>query len=152
MEYIKWLRGKVGQDYVILNFAGAIIQDKLGRLLLQKRGDNHQWGFPGGCIEIGESAEETVIREVKEETGFDININGMIGVYSKYFHEYPNGDKAQTICVFFDCSLIGGEMKIDQSETLELEFFDIEQIPPLFHQQHCDALEDFLNNKRGVYR
>jgi len=152
VEYIKWLRSKVGHEYVILNFAGALIRDESGRLLLQKRGDNHEWGFPGGMMEVGESAEETAIREVKEETGFDIVLNHMIGFYSKYFNEYPNGDKAQTIGVFFDCSISGGEMKIDQDETLDLKFFEIEDFPPLFHQQHYDALEDLLQNRRGVYR
>lgn len=152
MEYIKWIRSKVGHECLILNFAAACIRDKKGRVLLQKRGDNQQWGFPGGMIEIGESAEETVIREVKEETGLDIIVNDMLGVYSKYFYEYPNKDKAQTIGVFFDCSVGGGQIEIDYNETLELVFYDVEDIPPLFNKQQKDALDDFLNNKRGIYR
>lgn len=152
MEYIKWLRDKVGHECVILNFAGACIRDEHGRFLLQKRGDNQLWGFPGGMMEVGESAAETAVREVKEETGLDIRVQNMIGYYSKYFHEYPNGDKAQTIFVFFDCSILGGEIEVDGTETLDLKFFHVEDLPPLFHQQHIDALDDLLHNRKGVYR
>ena len=52
-------------------------------------------------MEIGESAAETAIREIKEETGYDVEINELIGVYTKYFQSYPNGDKAQSIVMFF---------------------------------------------------
>lgn len=45
-------------------------------------------------MEIGESAAETAIREIKEETGYDMEINELIGVYTKYFQAYPNGDNA----------------------------------------------------------
>lgn len=142
----------MGHECLILNFAAACIRDEKGRVLLQKRGDNKQWGFPGGLIEIGESADETVIREVKEETGLDIVINKMIGVYSKYFYEYPNNDKAQTIGVFFDCSAVGGQVDIDYKETLDLVFYEVQNIPLLFNKQQQDALDDFLNNRNGIYR
>ena len=55
-NYIKELREKVGHDYVFLNFAGGCVFNKDGEVLLQKRGDFNAWGFPGGAMEIGESA------------------------------------------------------------------------------------------------
>lgn len=52
---------------------GAIIRDHAGRILLQQRSDYGDWGLPGGGMEPGESIEETMIREVKEETGLDVS-------------------------------------------------------------------------------
>ena len=75
-----------------------------------KRGDFNAWGFPGGAMEIGESAAETAIREIKEKTGYDVEINELIGVY-KIFSIISNGDKAQSIVMFFSFSIVGGDKK-----------------------------------------
>ncbi|OTW85492.1 NUDIX hydrolase [Bacillus toyonensis] len=151
-DYIKELREKVGHDYVFLNFAGGFVFNKEGEVLLQKRGDFNAWGFPGGAMEIGESAAETAIREIKEETGYDVEIHELIGVYTKYFQTYPNGDKAQTIVMCFSCSIVGGNKKIDGDETLDLKFFPLDKMPPLFCKQHEDCLQDLLEKRVGVYR
>lgn len=68
-DYIRKLRTKVGHDYVILNFSGGCVFNEVGEVLLQKRGDNGAWGFLGGAMEIGESAEETAIREIRKRLG-----------------------------------------------------------------------------------
>ena len=73
-DYIKWIRSKVGHEKVILVFAGGYVFDERGRVLLQKRGDSENWGFPGGAIELGETPENAVIRELKEETGLVLNV------------------------------------------------------------------------------
>lgn len=151
-NYIKEIREKVGHDYIILNFAGGCVFNEKGEVLLQKRGDFEAWGFPGGAMEIGESAEETAIREIKEETGYTVEIDGLIGVYTKYFQTYPNGDQAQTIVIFFKCSIIGGSKKIDGEETLDLKFFSLDQMPTLFNEQHRDCLDDISEGRVAVYR
>ena len=87
MEYWKMLRDKVGNMPIMLMAAGVIIQNKAGEILLQKRSDSNKWGIPGGMLDYGESAEEAAIREVHEETGVDVAIIDMLGVYSKYFHK-----------------------------------------------------------------
>ncbi|CAM3718823.1 NUDIX domain-containing protein [Marinicrinis lubricantis] len=66
MDYISWIRSRVGHNRIFLNFAGAIIANEAGEVLLQRRRDKGAWGFPGGAMELGESAEETAIREVLE--------------------------------------------------------------------------------------
>lgn len=109
-------------------------------------------GFPGGAMELGESAEETAIREIFKETGLRVEVEHLIGVYTKYFDEYPNGDKAQTITFFFQCKLIEGELKTDGNETLELAFFPANLLPSLFTKQHEDALKDWLSNNHGIFR
>ncbi len=152
-DYIPWIREKVGHDQIFLNVAGIIVFDELDRVLLQKRSkDRDQWGFPGGVMELGESAAEAAIREVREETGLDVRIDSLLGVYSKYFHRYPNGDQAQPIAIAFTGSIIGGELFVDGKETFDLRFFELNEVPKLFNSQHNDMLDDVRNQRAGVYR
>lgn len=75
MDYIRWIREKVGHEKIMLNFVSGCLRDKQGKLLLQKRADKNLWGFPGGAIELeyvsGELSvgdEETVeLRYFKED-------------------------------------------------------------------------------------
>lgn len=153
IDYIKWIRSKVGHDEIIINFSGACITNEKGEVLLQKRSDSENiWGLPGGAVEIGESIEETAIREIKEETGLDIKVEYLIGVYSKYFTTYQNGDKTQSICYLFKGTVVNGSLTKDDKETFDLRYFDKDNIPPLFVQQHSDMLNDFFENKMGVFK
>lgn len=152
-DYIKWIRDKVGKETIILNFSGACIINENNELLLQKRSEKDDiWGIPGGAVEVGESIEESAIREIKEETGLDISLEYLIGVYSKYFIEYPNGDKAQSICYFFKGNVVDGDLNIDEKETFDLKYFAKDKLPNIFVQQHIDAIEDFYNDKKGVFK
>ncbi len=151
-DYIKNLRIKVGHDRIILNYAGCIIFDDKNRLLLQKRTDCGEWGFLGGLVELGEATHEAARREIKEESGLDVEITSLYGVYSKYFDEYANGDKAQTIVHLFKAKIIGGALIDNNAETAELNFFDLDNVPPLFNKQHQDALEDIIAGREFVYR
>lgn len=152
MDYIKSIRTKVGSEMIILNFTGAIVINEEGQILLQRRRDKNAWGFPGGAMELGESAEETAIREVKEETGLTIFIEKLIGVYTKYFDRYPNGDQAQTISFFYQGYISNGELISSNEETIELQFFNPDEVPDLFNQQHTDAFNDFRDQRVGVFR
>lgn len=152
-DYVKWLRGKVGHDTIIFCGSLACITNDKGEILLQKRsGTEEVWGLPGGILEIGDSAEEATIREVKEETGLDVKVDYMVGFYSKYFCSYANGDNAQVVCSCFKCTIVGGDIVIDNKETFDLRFFSKENIPELFIQQHTDMVNDFFDGKMGVYR
>ncbi|MFJ8512527.1 NUDIX domain-containing protein [Lysinibacillus xylanilyticus] len=66
----------------IIVTGGAIIKDENGRILLQRRSDYRDWGLPGGAMQPGESIEETMVREVKEETGISIKEYNFISVYT----------------------------------------------------------------------
>lgn len=147
-NYIKWLRSKVGHDRVILIFAGGCIFNNQGEVLLQKRADSGKWGFPGGAVELGETPQMAAVREIKEETGLDVEVKNLIGVYTDFDTEYPNGDKAQSICIAYSFYVIGGELLHHNDETLKLKYFPLNNIPPLFCKQHEDLVNDIKSDVR----
>jgi 8-oxo-dGTP pyrophosphatase MutT (NUDIX family) len=151
-DYIRWLRQRVGPEPVLLNFSAACVVDD-GAVLLQRRSDDGLWGLPGGAIELGESAAEAAKREVKEETGLDVHIEDLLGIYTKYEHTYPNGDRAQPITVFFRCTPITSQPPAaTDEETIEVAYHPLDALPPLTNQQHRDALADLSAGRSGVYR
>ena len=141
-NYIKWLRGKIGHEKLILIFAGGCIFNDNGEVLLQRRADSNKWGFPGGAIELGEAPEDAVRREVKEETGLEVEVGDLIGVYTELDMQYPNGDKAQSICIAYKLKVVGGELSCDKEETLELRYFSLDDMPELFCNQHKELWND----------
>ncbi len=148
MDYIKWIRSKVGHEKLILNYATIVVTNSKGEILLQKRSDNNMWGLPGGALELGESFEEAAHREVLEETGYKVEIKSMIGVFSKYFHTYPNGDEAQTISVAYEAEIIEDECQVaTDSETLGLKFIDPKEVPKLFNKKYNDIIDTYLASK-----
>ena len=65
--------GELKHRFVLLqDGAAAIIVNDKGQILLQNRSDRDEWGLPGGCQELGETFEDVIIREVKEETNLDV--------------------------------------------------------------------------------
>ncbi|AMV63474.1 mutT/nudix family protein [Pediococcus damnosus] len=155
-SYIKWIRSKVGHQKIILNFSAGILSDNANAILLQKRSDENKWGLPGGALEVGESAYGALKREFKEETGLNIQPSKLLGMYSKYFDSYPNGDTAQTVTSLFEVGLKSGkqEYSIDSSETLDLRFFSRDKILQIkiVNQQHKDMINDFFEQYYPIDR
>ena len=148
-DYISWLRSKVGHEKVILVFAGGCLLNDEGKVLLQKRGDSGKWGFPGGAIELGETPEETAVRELKEETGLDVEVESLIGIYTDSDIKYPSGDEAHSICIVYKLKAIGGELKCDNLETIGLKYFAINELPEMFCKQHEDLKNDLIEKEQG---
>lgn len=127
------LRRFIGKSAYVATGSGAIVLDDEGRVLLQRRGDNGLWGIPGGSLEVGERIDETVRQEVWEETGLEVEITRLSGVYSddRFLITYPNGDQMKVVVVVFVCRVIGGTLTADGDESLELRYFSRQEFPPL---------------------
>lgn len=133
VNHMTYLRQHIGHAKVILPGAAGMIRDENGCVLLQRRRDNGLWGFPGGLLELGESATSSVIREFREEVGLDVEPKRLVGVYTspKFDRSYPNGDTSQLFASFYECQVVGGELRRQESEVLELGWFDLDHLPPM---------------------
>lgn len=109
--------------------ASAVITDEQGHVLLGKRTDNTLWTIPGGTMKSGETIAETAIREVKEETGIDVEVVSLIGIYSNPNHvvEYSDGEVRQQFSVCFACRRVGGELATSD-ETSEVGYFSPDEL------------------------
>ncbi|WP_195575543.1 NUDIX domain-containing protein [Paenibacillus sp. 1001270B_150601_E10] len=124
----------------IIVTGGAIIRDELGRILLQKRSDYGDWGLPGGGMVAGETIEETMIREVREETGLEVIQYALDTIYSGPRMEYTYPDGNQVVFVMFlfnvEAELKGKRSgdgstllyKDEHNESLQLVFKSLEEI------------------------
>ncbi len=97
----------------------AFVQDELDRLLMIRRTDNDLYSIPGGMQDVGETIGHTVIREVKEETGIDVEPTDIIGVYSdpKHVIAYTDGEVRQQFSICFRARLIGGELRTSNESS-----------------------------------
>ena len=87
----------------------------------------------------------TAVREAKEETGLDVSVGRLIGVYTDPDITYPNGDQAQSIVIAYELQVTGGKLFCDWEETLELKYFSKEKKPRLFTGSHEELWNDIYN-------
>lgn len=101
----------------------AVVTDSQGRILLQRRADSGNWALPGGAMEMDESLTGSVVREVREETGYDIEVTGLVGTYTDPRHiiAYTDGEVRRQFNVCYTARITGGELAIS-SESTELRF------------------------------
>ena len=135
--------------------AGVVVRDAHGRVLLERRSDCGYWGLLGGRIEKGESVEQAAVREVKEESGLDVRITRLLGVYSDP-HEgrivaYSETDIIQLVDVVVEAEILGGELT-RSAESEELRFFALDDLPAEIVPPARQALEDCANGRIGVLR
>lgn len=150
-DYIKWIRSKVGHEPIILVGVCAIIENKNGDILLQKRSDNHTWCLPGGHMEIGETAEIAVKREVYEEMGVNLTVEKFTGIYTnRSIMTYPNGDQSFPIGIFLTGTIEGGLLIND--EVLDVKYFSKDALPEDILEVHKEPLRDYINGQRGIIR
>ena len=134
--------------------SSAVVVDDKGRILLQRRSDSGNWALPGGAMDIGETFAQSVIREVKEETGFDIRIERIVGIYSDPGHvfAYDNGEVRQEFNICLACVIVGGELAVS-SESTDVRFFPLDETAELtMHQSIRKRLEDYLRSAPPVLR
>ncbi|GEM_PF-173378 len=115
--------------------AFAIIFDDAGRVLLCHRRDMDMWNLPGGGVASGELPTEAVIREVKEETGLDVTVKRLVGIYGK-----PHPDD---IVFTFVCDVTGGQL-IETDESDACRHFALDDIPPNTNPKQIERVYDAI--------
>ncbi len=105
------------------------------RMLLALRRDIGWWNLPGGGMEIGETVDEALCREVREETGLEVEVGQLVGVYSK--------PQKQEVVLAFRCYVKNGT-PIATEESRECRYFDPNDLPIKTLPKHRERIEDAL--------
>lgn len=132
-----------------------VIVEKRGKILLVLRGAEPHKGrlaLPGGYVNFGENVESAAVREAKEETGLDVRLKCILGVYSDPKRE-PNYPEYYCVTTIFIAEIIGGELKAGD-DAKEARFHDIEKIKKVdMAFDHYKIIQDYLKWKEngGTY-
>lgn len=124
----------------------AVVIDS-GRLLVIHRTDNGLWSLPGGGMEPGETVSAAVAREVREETGYEVRPQRLVGVFSDPGHviAYDNGEVRQAFSLCFDCELVGGSARTSE-ESSAVRWVPEDELDRLdMHQAHRERIRAALD-------
>lgn len=117
---------------VIVPGGSSVVVDDDGRYLLQRRKDSGNWALPGGVMDVGETLAAAVVRETREETGYDIEVTGLLGIYTDPRHviAYDDGEVRQEFVVALIARVVGGAPRVSDEST-EVGWFRSEEIDDL---------------------
>lgn len=122
--YLAWLRGRVGNELIMLPGVSACIFDELGRVLVAHHVDTRLWALPGGAVEPDEDPAAAVAREAREELGIGVTLHGLIGVYGgqEWRVSYTNGDLVSYVTIVYGCTAAGTPVALEAGEIDEVRF------------------------------
>ncbi|WP_421378106.1 NUDIX hydrolase [Bacillus salacetis] len=146
MDYVKDLRKLVGHRPLILPGSVVLILNEENKLLLQHRTDGG-WGLPGGLMELGESLEDTARREVKEETGLNIDRLKLVDIFSgpDYFFKVSNGDELYSVTAVYVTNNVKGTLEMDERESLDIQYFKIDELPEALTEEYRTYINSYIN-------
>ncbi|MFE5371227.1 NUDIX hydrolase [Streptomyces mirabilis] len=112
--------------------ASTVVVDDSGRILLQRRSDNGMWALPGGAMNLGESLPDCAVRETREETGYDVEITGIVGTYTNPRHvfAYDDGEVRQEFSICFLARPVAGQLAVSKEST-DVRWFLSEEVDAL---------------------
>lgn len=113
--------------------ASVFVQDEAGAVLLIERTDNGRWSIPGGAMDPGESLTGCAVREAREETGIEVEVTGLVGIWTSPGHriEYTSdGEVRQEFTVVYRARRTAGE-PTTSSESRRVQWVDQEQVEQL---------------------
>lgn len=131
----------------------AVVEDDDGRILMIHKTDNDLWALPGGGHDIGESIRDTVEREVREETGYEVQVTGIIGTYTNPNHvmAYDNGEVRQQFSIAFTAKLVGGVAR-PSDESKEVAWVAPAELDRLeIHPSMRMRIQHYLDRRPSPY-
>ena len=138
----------------IVPSVNVVVVDDQGRILLIRRTDNENWAVPGGGMDLGESISDAAVREVKEETGIDIEVTGVVGIYTNPRHviEYTsNGEVRQEFSIVFTGRPVGGS-PTPSSESSEVRWVEPAAVPDYqMHSSMRTRISHYLERRPQPY-
>ena len=148
--YIKWVRSHIGHQLIYLVYTTTFVFNEENHLLVMERYDFDWLSVPGGALELNESIAQCAIRETLEETDIQVELEGLIGVYSHPQYEllYPNGDRVQPWMATFVArtTATSADLKADGQENLTATFKPVEEVRHRLPQHYQDALAAYEKN------
>ena len=150
-DHLRELRKKVGHDLLVLPSSAVAIPDEQGRVLAGLHSDKKIWVLPGGLIEPGETPADGAVRETWEETGLLVELTSILGVYGgkELMVDYVNGDRASYVGTIFRGVIIGGTLRPDAEEILEVRYFSRAELIETPHARWMDIALDAIFSDRG---
>lgn len=144
-DYVASIRGRIGNDLLVLPGVTAVIRDG-EKFLLARHTHSELWSLIGGAVEPGEEPYEAVIREVREETGATLVVDGIVGAYGgrPMMVAYPNGDQVAYVTTAYECHLLDAPHP-DLEELRELGWFSRDEI---FDLPRRDWIDRVINDCR----
>jgi 8-oxo-dGTP pyrophosphatase MutT (NUDIX family) len=135
--FILELREKIGSDLLWLPGVTAVVVDDARRILLVRRSDNGRWTLVTGCLDPGEQPAVGAAREVEEETGVEVEVEGILRVQATGPVVYPNGDRVQFLDVAFRCRPLTTDAFVNDDESTDVGWFAPDDLPPLTDRERA---------------
>ena len=137
---------EIGYQTPKVDVRGAVFKDN--QILMVKENEDDKWALPGGFCDIGLSPSENVVKEIKEESGFDVMPIRLLALFDKNKHPHPP-DAYHYYKLFILCEIIGGEATLG-IETSNIQFFSEDNLPQLSTNRNTESqiktLFEFLRN------
>ncbi|MGN7297027.1 NUDIX domain-containing protein [Ferdinandcohnia sp. SAFN-114] len=152
MNYCEDIRAMIGNSPLIVVRPSAGIINNKGEVLLY-RYSGGTWGIPGGILQLNESVEECIKRNVKVDLGLILNSLQLFGVYSgQELNSKPEDgeDEYHTVAIGYLCTDYEGEISSDKNQAIEAEYFKLDQLPeetdPVIKNKLIELKENFNKN------
>ena len=149
MGYIEELRKRTNHMPLVLPHSVVVLFNEKNEILLEERSDDGYFDFPGGSIDLKESAEDAARRELFEETGITADELELFKVYSGEITHYIyfNGDEIYGVDLVYLCHKYHGELKPQLNEVKKLKFYKIDEVPDKMSIRNKQILLDLRNRQ-----